>query len=276
LRCGAAITLVSRNLDWLLHDQGDTWNITPFTRSRHIDMTRLFSKTVFATGLCILGAVAGLTASPAQAEQRKVVVELFTSQGCSSCPPADALLAELAKRDDVVALALHVDYWDYIGWKDSFGDPRNTARQKAYAAARGENMVYTPQMVVNGQHAIVGTKAMKLTDLIAKHKTAARGVDLQARRDGDELRIRANGALKTPVQVNVVRYIPQQDVDVRKGENAGRTLGYSNIVTEWLVVGDWDGVAPLSVSVPIKGDQPAVVLLQQIGHGRIEAVSVLR
>lgn len=239
-------------------------------------MIRLFFNTMYATGLCILGAVAGLTAPPAQAEDRKVVVELFTSQGCSSCPPADALLAELAKRDDVVALALHVDYWDYIGWKDSFGDPRNTARQKAYAAARGENMVYTPQMVVNGQHAIVGTKAMKLADLIAKHKSVARSIDLQAQRDGDQLHIRAKGRLNTPVQVHVVRYIPQKDVKVRKGENAGRTLGYSNIVTEWAVVADWDGAAPLSISLPIKGNNPAVVLLQKVGHGPIQAVSLLR
>ncbi len=239
-------------------------------------MTRLFSQTVFAAGLFITGAVAGLIALPAQAESPKVVVELFTSQGCSSCPPADALLTELAQRDDVVALALHVDYWDYIGWKDSFGDPRNTARQKAYAAARGENMVYTPQMVVNGQHAIVGTKAMKLADLIALHKADMGDVDLQARRDGDELRIHAKGAVTTPVQIHLVRYIPQQDVVVRKGENAGRTLGYSNIVTDWAVVGEWDGAAPLSVSMPITGDHPAVVLLQQIGNGRIEAVSTLR
>ena len=239
-------------------------------------MRRLLSHAVFAMALGIAVAIVGLGAPSAQAEERKVVVELFTSQGCSSCPPADALLAELATRDDVVALALHVDYWDYIGWKDSFGDPRNTARQKAYAAARGENMVYTPQMVVNGQHAIVGTKAMKLADLIARHKAVGHRIDLQAQRDGDELRIRANGALQTPVQVHVVRYIPHKDVDVRKGENAGRTLEYSNIVTEWSVVGDWTGDAPLSISVPITGDQPAVVLLQQIGHGRIEAVSALR
>jgi len=239
-------------------------------------MIRPFSDVIYATALCLLGAVAGLNAAPAQAETRKVVVELFTSQGCPSCPPADALLAEVSKRDDVVALALHVDYWDYIGWKDSFGDPRNTARQKAYAAARGENMVYTPQMVVNGQHAIVGTKAMKLADLIAKHKADGRSIEMPTQRDGEQLHIRAQGPLTAPVQVHLVRYIPQDNVEVRKGENAGRTLGYSNIVTDWAVVADWDGAAPLSISLPIQGDQPAVVLLQSIGHGPIQAVSLPR
>ena len=107
------------------------------------------------------GIAAGLVAAatPVRAagrSQRPVVLELFTSQGCSSCPPADALLGELAKRDEVVTLAFHVDYWDYIGWKDPFGDPLHTARQRAYAAHLGQRTIYTPQLVVDGAGHVVG------------------------------------------------------------------------------------------------------------------------
>src|SRR6056297_1329329 len=100
-------------------------------------------------GIFCAAALASFTA-PALADD-PVVVELFTSQGCSSCPPADAMLGELAERDDVIPLALHVDYWDYIGWADIFADPAYTRRQKGYAHATGQRMVYTPQMVIDGQ-----------------------------------------------------------------------------------------------------------------------------
>ena len=102
----------------------------------------------------------------AAAADRPVVVELYTSQGCSSCPPADAILAELADREDVIALAFHVDYWDYIGWKDIFADPANTLRQRNYARVAGARSVYTPQMIVDGQDHVVGTKPMKLAEHI--------------------------------------------------------------------------------------------------------------
>ena len=98
-----------------------------------------------------------MLSDPAIAQDQPVVVELFTSQGCSSCPPADALLHELAARDDVVALAMHVDYWDYIGWKDVFGNPAHSARQRAYAKAGNRRMVYTPQMIVNGENRLLAT-----------------------------------------------------------------------------------------------------------------------
>ena len=229
-----------------------------------------------ALALATLMGVAWTAAGHAQSDERRVVVELFTSQGCSSCPPADALLRELAAREDVVALALHVDYWDYIGWKDSFADPRHSKRQKAYAAARGERMVYTPQMVVDGRQAVVGTKEMKLADLIARHRVTPREVELSARREGDVLSIAARGTLDRPVQVHLVRYIPSREVSVSRGENAGRTLTYTNIVTDWTVAGTWDGDKPLSMRLPLTGDQPVVVLLQQEGFGPIRAVAELR
>ena len=127
---------------------------------------------------------------PAHA-QSPVVVELFTSQGCSSCPPADALLHELAGRDDVIALALHVDYWDYIGWEDAFADPAHTQRQRQYALEAGRRSVYTPQMVINGQTAIVGTKPMALSEAIAHYATKDMGVELALARTDEGLEISA-------------------------------------------------------------------------------------
>ena len=237
--------------------------------------SQLFRIALFLV-LGVPGAAVVLGTTPGRAEERRVVVELFTSQGCSSCPPADALLLELAKREDVVALALHVDYWDYIGWKDSFATPAHTARQKAYAASRGEKMIYTPQMVVQGQEALVGTKEMKLADLIARHRVEPQTVDLSVDRANGVLTISARGALPYPVDVCLVRYMPQETVEVRKGENAGRTLTYANIVTDWSVLGEWDGRAPLSMQLPLEDDQPAVVVLQQKGLGPIRAVADLR
>ncbi|MEL6315991.1 MAG: DUF1223 domain-containing protein, partial [Pseudomonadota bacterium] len=134
-------------------------------------------------------------AAPAAADT-PVVVELFTSQGCSSCPPADALLHELAKRDDVIALALHVDYWDYIGWKDEFAHPDYAKRQRGYAIEAGRRSVYTPQMIINGVTDIVGARPMELSKAIAEHAAAPKALDLTLDRAGDVVTISA-----TPTKV---------------------------------------------------------------------------
>jgi len=233
-----------------------------------------------AIPILLLAAFMAMVAAPgAQAgEDRRVVVELFTSQGCSSCPPADALLRELAERDDVVALALHVDYWDYIGWKDSFASPAFTARQKAYAYAHGKHMVYTPQMVIGGEHEVVGTKEMKIADLIATQRAQTPEVALAVTRHDGQLTISAQAPepVKGKLLVQVVRYLPRETVEVRSGENAGRDLDYSNIVTDWRIAGEWDTAAPLTMEMPIEGSLPVVVLLQHAGHGPIAAVAELK
>ena len=227
-----------------------------------------------------LAAVMAVTAVVAQAaEDRRVVVELFTSQGCSSCPPADELMRELAKRDDVVALALHVDYWDYIGWKDSFATPAFTARQKSYAKAQGNPMIYTPQMIVGGQDQVMGTKEMKVADLIAAHRAMPAQVVLAVTRDAGVLRISAQApdtSIKGPLVVHVVRYRPSDVVEVRRGENAGRMLEYSNIVTDWRVAGQWNPAERLAMKMPVEGDAPVVVMVQRGGHGPILAVAELK
>lgn len=225
--------------------------------------------------LLIALAFAGLT-SAATAGERVVVVELFTSQGCSSCPPADALLAELTGRDDVIPLALHVDYWDYIGWKDAFANPAFTKRQKGYAYAAGQRTVYTPQIVVGGSDHVVGYKPMHLAKLIEAHGAQPQDVALTLVRDGGTVEISAQGALPGPVLVQLVRYVPAQQVDIRRGENAGRTLTYSHIVTEWHELGQWDGRGALSMQVDAAGDAPVVVLLQDAMHGPIRAAARLR
>ncbi|MHA6344148.1 DUF1223 domain-containing protein [Roseivivax sp. CAU 1761] len=206
-----------------------------------------------------------------------VVVELFTSQGCSSCPPADALLAELAQRDDVIALALHVDYWDYIGWKDSFAQPRFTARQKGYARSEDRVSIYTPQMVVEGQHDVVGNRAKDVAALIAEHAARESPVSLAIAREADMLAIAAEtGAAVGPAVIYLVRYSDQESVQVRRGENAGKRLTYSHVVTDWDIVGRWDGVSEFRERVPLEGDAPAVVMVQGEDYGPIFAAARLR
>ncbi|MFP4239449.1 DUF1223 domain-containing protein [Rhodosalinus sp.] len=218
-----------------------------------------------------------LIATAAWTTERGVVVELFTSQGCSACPPADELLADLAEREGVIALALHVDYWDYIGWKDSFAQPRFTQRQKAYARANHDRSVFTPQIIVGGQDRVMGAKAMKVMDLIAAHAQTPQPVSLSLVRDEGRLTValsaeRAMG----PADVQLVRYRPSSNVHIKRGENAGRTFDYANVVTDWKVLGRWDGQAPLRLRVEAEGDSPVVVIVQEAGHGRVLAAARLR
>jgi len=217
--------------------------------------------------------VAGLfAASPAFAQEHNpVVVELFTSQGCSSCPPADAVLHELAGRDDVLPLALHVDYWDYIGWKDQFAKPSHTTRQKAYAHVGGRNMIYTPQMVVQGQEDVVGVKAMKLAGLIEKHQNAPVLVDLDVSRTGADVTIdlQAVAPLEEPMVVQLVRYAPLREVEITRGELAGHNLSYANVVESMDALGTWNGEGTASYSFRLEGELPAAVLVQRAGFGPI-------
>lgn len=215
----------------------------------------------------------GLMTAPVLAEERLVVVELYTSQGCSSCPPADAFLHELASRDDVLPLALHVDYWDYIGWADSFAQPAFTERQHAYARAAHQRTVYTPQMVVGGVDHVVGTRPMQTMDLIANHSAVPDEVELEVSRSGDTLSIHVDGAIGEPLLVQLVRYRPSATVEILRGENAGRTLEYSNIVTSWEVVHRWPGSGASDIEVTISGPDSAAVILQRPGPGLILAAA---
>ncbi|SIO28635.1 hypothetical protein SAMN05444722_1219 [Rhodovulum sp. ES.010] len=217
-------------------------------------------------------------AGDARADGSPVVVELFTSQGCSSCPPADALIAELSKREDVIPLALHVDYWDYIGWKDIFADPAHTRRQKAYARAAGSRSIYTPQMVVGGQDHVVGYRPMDLAQLIEAHRGLSSPVTLTLERDGDTVTVRARSeqTFEEDVVLQIVRYEPSEEVEIKHGENAGKTLHYSNIVEVWNAVARWDGAKPLVMTLKTKDEEPIVAIIQRAGPGRILAAARLR
>jgi hypothetical protein len=177
--------------------------------------------------------LAAFAAPAVRAAERPVVVELFTSQGCSSCPPADAVLAELAKRPGVLALAFHVDYWDRLGWKDPFSSPMATARQRAYARLLGLRTVYTPQMVVDGADEFVGSDRRAVARALDRAKTRAAdpGIGVELRREGGMLVVRvASVAAPSRIAVQLVAFAPAHVTRVTAGENGGRVLANANVV----------------------------------------------
>jgi hypothetical protein len=216
------------------------------------------------------------------ASQPAVVVELFTSQGCSSCPPADAYLGELAQRPDVLALALHVDYWDYIGWSDPFAEKFATKRQRAYASRLNLRYVYTPQMVVNGTTEGVGSERDTIAALIraAEQQKAPRPHIALARTADGKIAIHIDGgATAAPATVEIVGFDREDTTPVLRGENEGRTLKDYQVARTWTQIGTWGG-APLDLSVPgqsVRGNGGIAVLLQQDGgHGPIVGAAVLK
>jgi hypothetical protein len=205
--------------------------------------------------------------------ENAVIVELYTSQGCSSCPPADEFVAMLASNPQIIALSLHVDYWDYIGWADKFAQAKFTDRQRAYAKAAGSRTIYTPQLIIGGQDRIEGYAPDETAEQLRRHLEAGSPVTLIVERQGDLLVIRAEAdpPLTEPVRVQLVRYKPAETVEIKRGENAGRTITYHNIVTSWEGVGEWSGQEPLEMTAPAAGGEPAVVILQTKGPAAILA-----
>jgi hypothetical protein len=203
--------------------------------------------------------------SLALAEPAKAVVELFTSQGCSSCPPADAQLEALASRPDIVALAYHVDYWDYLGWKDTLGTPIATQRQRAYAASRGERQVFTPQFIVNGSRSLSGSELKSA--VAGSGLPVAVDIDyidekLQVSLSGDGPGAKVRGAT-----VRLVTLKSKAVVDVARGENAGKRITYANVVIDVAPIGMWDG-KPLTITLPsdevLAGGADACAILVQM------------
>lgn len=184
----------------------------------------------------------------------------------------------LAQRSDVIPLALHVDYWDYIGWEDSFADPAFTTRQQGYARVAGARSIYTPQMVIGGQDHVTGAKPMAVADLIQAHNAMANGVQIALVRSGDKLQITGQSAraFSDGSVVQLVRFSPEETVDIRSGENAGRAFSYANVVTEWRSVGEWSGQDALDMTVNVSGDAPIVVIVQEPGPGAVMASAQLR
>ena len=227
----------------------------------------------FFSGLTLCGF---MFAVPAAMQADPVVVELYTSQGCSSCPPADAMLHDLAARDDVIALALHVDYWDYIGWTDVFGRAENTQRQHAYARAAHAATVYTPQMIIGGVDHVIGSRPMQVMDLVQAHSRQTYPVSVSLTRNQDQIEIAATATEMGNYVVELIRYTPSERIDIRRGENAGKVITYTNIVRSLDRVADWDGAGVLTIRSAVQGDDPIVVLVQRADNGPIVGAAQLR
>lgn len=228
-------------------------------------------KNSLAALTALLLAAAAFTPGAAPAgEKGLTVVELFTSQGCSSCPPADKLLGELSERDDVLALSEHVDYWDYIGWKDTFALPANGARQRGYAAQFQLRYVYTPQMVVGGAYQAVGSNRAEIEDMIRKAQAAPR-VDIALKRtaEGAEVVLPAH-AVDDTVEVVAVFYDRAHATKIKRGENRGNTLTYRNVVRKMMPVALWRGEARrIPIALPKSLGEVCAVLLQTKATRRI-------
>jgi hypothetical protein len=217
------------------------------------------------------GAGAQVVATSAQV---KAVYELYTSQGCSSCPAADAVLGRLAKRDDVIALTLPVDIWDYLGWRDTLARPEFTDRQKAYAKALGDGMVYTPEAVVNGRAHLNGANEDRVDHAIEQKQfdTTRVGVKLSAA-DGKLLIDVAPAAEGVPVKeatVWLAAITSSVKVPIAHGENEGRTIVYSNVVNRLMPIGTWDGtemVVHLDRLSFMQGTADRCAVILQQGHG---------
>jgi hypothetical protein len=236
-----------------------------------------------------LGPFFGTSEASAQhaatSAQFKAVYELYTSQGCSSCPAADAVLGRLAKRDDVLALTLPVDIWDYLGWRDTLARPEFSDRQRAYAKVLGDGMVYTPEAVVSGIVHVNGGSEDKIEGAIAKtaKQFAASRVPISLSLEDGHLLIDVaaapTGAQVKEATVWLAAITASVEVPIAKGENKGRTIVYSNVVRRLMPVGTWSGTE-MAVkldrsSFMTSGADRCAVLLQQGYGGPIVGAALL-
>lgn len=238
------------------------------------------------------GSLPTLPAGPLPAQP--VVIELFTAQGCSSCPPADALLADMADRPDLLALAFHVDYWDYLGWQDGFASPAFTRRQQAYARAFHERGLYTPQIIVGGTDTLLIARPADVETLIAAHRARPPALAVTVEREGDRHLLTLTPRRGTPARLEVLflRYLPRRVVQMDAGENRGREVEYRNIVARVDKLADWDGRRVLRLAVrpgdaaggeapegpildargqPLPADTRHAIIVQQAGPGPVLA-----
>jgi len=221
--------------------------------------------------------------SPAGAPH-KTVVELFTSQGCSSCPAADALLRRLGERDDTIALSLSVDYWDYLGWKDTLANPKFAERQRAYARARGDGAIYTPQLVVNGVVHVNGSDEGQIVRAIDKTERALSFVPVRLREEEGKLIVETGGLPRGVVGKDATIWLAvvagSIEVPIQRGENQGKTITYYNVVRDLIPVGKWSG-KPVTLeltraSLARPGAESCAVLLQQGQTGPIMGAALMK
>jgi hypothetical protein len=225
--------------------------------------------------LAVLVAMTGANSSPAMAGG-KTVVELFTSQGCNSCPPADELLGKLTTNPNLIPLTLSVDYWDYLGWKDTLALNAHTMRQRNYARVRGDMNVYTPQAIVNGVKYAVGSDAREINAAIRNHPSNEPEIPLQLKRDGENIVVTV-GAGQGKATVWLLSVTNKVEVGITRGENKGATIAYTNVVRSWRNLGAYTG-APIKTLVPVaelsaNGADAVVVFVQ---NGAENAPGVIR
>jgi hypothetical protein len=223
-------------------------------------------KTAAASALLLAATV---MSGAAEAARPLAVVELFTSQGCSSCPPANANLAKLAERPEVLALSFGVTYWDDLGWKDTFARPAFTARQWSYAHALHHSQVWTPQVVVNGRRDVVGQQVSQIEGAWRAAPLGAAGPRLDLA--PDKFAVAAGNAPRAGAEVWLVRYDPATiEVPIKRGENGGKTLPHRNVVRQFVRLGTWTGQARTYALPPV--DAPnlrTAILVQGAGGGPI-------
>lgn len=211
----------------------------------------------------------------ASAVAQPVVVELFTSEGCSSCPPADALLGELARRPGVIALSYHVDYWDDLGWKDRFSMPEATQRQRGYVKRLSRAGAFTPQVVVSGDTSMVGSNRAEVEHAIAGDRGA---LAIALSKVGGNVQIQFKEEWREPMDVYLVSYLTQATNKIESGENAHRTLKHYNVVRSFKRLGVWNG-KPQQMSAPIaalpKDATSVAVLLQRKNQGAIAGAAMM-
>ncbi len=205
-----------------------------------------------------------------EARPRPVVLELYTSQGCSSCPPANKVLADLGKLDGVIALSFSVDYWNYLGWRDTFSKPEFTQRQYAYAQPLKLRSVYTPQLVIDGMDHMPGARQKDIRSTIESRRAAQAKTDVSIGAVGGQMRIHVEAAQKPAhdAAIWVVDYMPgPQEVAVGRGENRGRTIAHFNVVTGLKKIGEWKGQTA-DYSMPAC-KHACAILVQDMHHGEI-------
>lgn len=202
----------------------------------------------------------------------RAVLELFTSQGCSSCPEADALLLELDARDELIALAYHVDYWDYIGWPDTFGSEAYSDRQRDYAAAWGSSRIFTPQLIVNGREGLVGSRRAEVEAAIGKAVLDLPVELTQTDKGMLMVDIPPDPAITGEAVVWLVSFIDRAEVAIERGENTGKTIPYVQIVTGRQALGMWEPATGAALKLPLAElvTEPATgaaILVQQEADG---------
>ena len=202
---------------------------------------------------------------------QNVVVELFTSQGCSSCPAADEVIRQLVQEDGVIVLGWHVDYWDYLGWKDEFSNPENTARQMGYRDRWNLRSLYTPQAVIHGEAQIVGSTDGKVRMYIDQFQAEKPVMDIVTTASGNtaSIKLSANVTGLPAADIFLVRVIPEATTNIGRGENAGRTIAYVNVVQDMERIAGWNGSSPLTVKAPLEPDSHYVILVQAKDFGPV-------